>query len=130
MEFISDFKLLPLPYYDIILGIDWLETQSPMRIDWLNKWMCLNVNGNSIQLHGVQPSLPEFSLVELVLVSAVEPVVPQHVMPEPIQLLLQSFANLFKEPKSLPPRRSCNHIIPLIPSAQPVYIRPYQFFPA
>jgi hypothetical protein len=27
----------------------------------------------------------------------------------------------------LPPSRSCNHSIPLIPGAQPVFIRPYRY---
>jgi hypothetical protein len=38
-EFVTDLKLLHLPYYDLILGIDWLAMHSPMRVDWHNKWM-------------------------------------------------------------------------------------------
>jgi hypothetical protein len=36
MVFRANLKLLPLPYYDVILGIDWLELHSPMKVDWLN----------------------------------------------------------------------------------------------
>lgn len=43
VKFISDFKLLPLPYYDVILGVDWLQTY-PMQIDWLNKWFGLSTD--------------------------------------------------------------------------------------
>ena len=32
-------------------------------------------------------------------------------------------------PTELPPSRSCNHSIPLIPGAQPVFIRPYRYPP-
>jgi hypothetical protein len=39
--FVVDLKMLPLPYYDIIVGIDWLESHNPMKIDWLNKWVIL-----------------------------------------------------------------------------------------
>jgi hypothetical protein len=46
-----DLKLIPLPYYDIILGIDWFQKHSPMNIDWVNKWMILQSDGVSIQLH-------------------------------------------------------------------------------
>jgi hypothetical protein len=35
--FVSDLKVLPLPCYDIVVGIDWLELHSPMRIDWLKQ---------------------------------------------------------------------------------------------
>jgi hypothetical protein len=64
-EFISDVKVIPLPYYDMILGIDWLEAQSPMRIDWLHKWMVISINGEQLHLHGLHHSLPAYSLVEL-----------------------------------------------------------------
>lgn len=36
-SFKSDFKLIPLGSYDIILGMDWLEKHSPMQVDWTNK---------------------------------------------------------------------------------------------
>jgi hypothetical protein len=32
-NFVSDLKVLPLPYYDVVVGIDWLELHSPMRVD-------------------------------------------------------------------------------------------------
>jgi hypothetical protein len=70
----ADLKLIPLPYYDIILGIDWLQKHSPMNIDWLHKWMILQSSGGTIQLHGMQPSLPAFSLVEVQLLSELDPV--------------------------------------------------------
>jgi hypothetical protein len=40
-QFNSDLKVLSLPYYDMILGMDWLEGHSPMKIDWLNKWVII-----------------------------------------------------------------------------------------
>jgi hypothetical protein len=32
-EFVADFKLILVPYYDIVLGIDWLQKHSPMNAD-------------------------------------------------------------------------------------------------
>jgi hypothetical protein len=32
LHFISDCKVLPLQYYDMILDFDWLEKYSPMKI--------------------------------------------------------------------------------------------------
>jgi hypothetical protein len=29
---VTDFNVLPLPYYDMIVGIDWLESRSPLQI--------------------------------------------------------------------------------------------------
>jgi hypothetical protein len=34
VSFVSDFKILPLTHYDIVLGMDWLETFSPMQVHW------------------------------------------------------------------------------------------------
>jgi hypothetical protein len=101
-----------------------------MKVDWLSKWMIVNVNGLAEQLHGVQPSLPEFSLVEVLLISNTNTSLPNPMIPSRIQSLLQPFQDLFEEPTTLPPSRSCNQNIPLIPGAQPINIRPYRFSPS
>jgi hypothetical protein len=84
----------------------------------------------SVQLHGLQPSLPAFSLIEVQLLSDVDATPGDTQPPVQITQLLQSFSELFQEPTDLPPRRACDHSIPLIPGAQPVNIRPYRFSPA
>jgi hypothetical protein len=127
VEFISNLKLLPLPYYDMILGVDWLQAYSPMRIDWLNKWMVINFHGSNIQLQGFQPSLPAFPLIELLLISDMQSDGADTQLPVPIQTLLQSFEELFVEPSDLPPSRACNHTILLVAGAQPINVRPYRF---
>jgi hypothetical protein len=33
-QFILDLKVLPLPYYDMILGMDCLDCHSPMKVEW------------------------------------------------------------------------------------------------
>jgi hypothetical protein len=50
LSFVTDLKVLALPYYGMILGIDWLESHSPMKVDWLNKWMVINYKGEFVQL--------------------------------------------------------------------------------
>ena len=39
------------------------------------------------------------------------------------------FDIIFQEPTELPPPRSCDHSIPLIEGANPVFIRPYRYAP-
>jgi hypothetical protein len=39
--FVSDFRVLLLTSYDLIVGMDWLEQFSPMQIHWLQKWMMI-----------------------------------------------------------------------------------------
>lgn len=55
-EFQSNIKIIPLQFYDMIVGMDWLEQHSPMQIHWLHKWMILPYKGHLIQLQGEPPS--------------------------------------------------------------------------
>jgi hypothetical protein len=50
INFVSNLKILPLPFYDLIVGMDWLESNNPMMVDWLNKWIVINHDGVSVQL--------------------------------------------------------------------------------
>lgn len=74
-QFSSDLIVLSLSSYDMILGLDWLESHSPMEVHWGQKWIQIQHQGATVQL--------------------------------------------------LPPSRSCDHTIPLILGAAPVYSRPY-----
>jgi hypothetical protein len=47
-----------------------------------------------------------------------------------IQSLLNTYDDLFQEPTSLPPQRSFDHHIQLLPGAPLVIIRPYKYSPA
>jgi hypothetical protein len=40
-NFISDISFLPLPCYDMVVGMDWLQTFSPMHVDWDHKWLAI-----------------------------------------------------------------------------------------
>lgn len=44
-----------------------------------------------------------------------------------MNLLLQEFANLFKTPQGLPPQRTIDHRIHLLPGTAPVAVRPYRY---
>jgi hypothetical protein len=57
VTFQTDFKLLSLDGYDLILGMDWLESHSPMSIHWAKKWMKFVYKGKDIHLQGVIPKL-------------------------------------------------------------------------
>ena len=40
-DFVSVAKILPLSSYELIVGMDWLASRSPMQVDWHNKWMLI-----------------------------------------------------------------------------------------
>jgi hypothetical protein len=53
--FQSDLKVLPLTAYDIIVGMDWLEAFSPMKVHWQRKWMEIPYKGHCVKLQGLVP---------------------------------------------------------------------------
>ena len=55
-SFAQDLRVLPLHTFDMILGMDWLERFSPMKVHWGNKWMMIPYQGSSILLQGVTAS--------------------------------------------------------------------------
>ena len=48
-------------------------------------------------------------------------------VPAEIQSILDEYATVMSEPKSLPPRRPFGHRIPLKEEAQPVNVAPYRY---
>ena len=55
--------------------------------------------------------------------------VQSDVLPSDIQHILDAFSQVFTVPDSLPPKRACDHAIPLISGATPVNIRAYRYPP-
>lgn len=46
------------------------------------------------------------------------------------QQLLSEFPQIVQPPTTLPPRRDCDHAIPLIEGARPINVRPYRYPPS
>ncbi|XP_062187935.1 uncharacterized protein LOC133891241 [Phragmites australis] len=143
--FSSSLKVFPLQCYDIILGMDWLERHSPMNIDWVAKWISFNHKGTDIKLQGISASslhchsIDDHTLLKLernddiwcvVQLYSVLSIAVQEELSAEIRTLVEKFAEIFEEPTGLPPKRSFEHTIPLLPGAQPFKLRPYRYNPA
>lgn len=142
--FSTDLRVLNLSCYDIVLGMDWLEDNSPIMHHWDKKKMSFLYQGHEITLQGVVPNLTSCTEISAVqLLKIVEADTLQHLIylcpntevtpevhPAPIEQLITEYSVLFEEPKSLPPHRNWDHHIPLMPGTQPVCIRPYRYTPA
>lgn len=63
--FVSDLRILPLQQFDLILGMDWLESFSPMKIHWKLKWMSIPYGNSTVLLQGILPIVPSDTLVQL-----------------------------------------------------------------
>lgn len=117
-EFLTDLKIIPLNCYDMILGMEWLKTQSPMKVDWDAKWMVVNQKEGKKILYGIQANttsclpassaqLQMFEQVDAVLylvqVLVVEET-PVKSIPTVVQQLIKKYSSLFDEPNGLPPK--------------------------
>jgi hypothetical protein len=135
--------------YDAILGFDWLQTHSPMEYDWKNKTLQFSEKGKLIKLQGLtEPTMQLSSMLAtkvynatkgsdvwaFVLVDQLPATLSTTTTTEsPAQPkltnLLQSFKDVFTDPKVLPPTRTYDHAIPLMPSAVPINSRQYHYSP-
>ena len=144
-EFVTDMKVLELGTYAAIFGMDWLEQNSPMTVDWKGKHIAIPSPGGVVHIHGHPstsscPVINSMQLGSLCRQGAVSHMVQlyqvtlgdreaQEATLECIQAILEQYPDVFQEPEGLPPRRNCDHHIPLVPGAQPVNIRPYRHKP-
>ena len=143
----------------MILGEDWLEVVSPIWVNYKTKAIRITLKGKRVELYGIQDktdtctSIGPKKLLNLIqnggvtcclqlsqdaniaLLSdecqtacAIQPADPI-LLPEPIQKLLHQYEHLFSTLNQLPPPRTADHKIQLIPEAQPVKIRPYHYSP-
>lgn len=147
--FSTNFKVLPLGSYDVILGMDWLEYHSPMLIDWPCRCMQIENCGYTILLQGVAAKNQSCALLSCTQLGSInknaavayvvqlcyfegaesEVTVQAHELsPDIVQLLLE-FEDIFLEPTELPPSRDRDHKIPLMQGAQPVNMRQYRHKP-
>jgi hypothetical protein len=129
-QFQHDLPILPLESYDLILGMDGLELRSPMEVHWQSKWLSLPHNGKTMVLQGVTAPSDSDVVIQLLAVSLQDNDSPPEALPPDIVALLQEFPQVFTVPTSLPPKRSCDHAIPLISGATPVNIRAYHYPPS
>jgi hypothetical protein len=62
-SFQSALKVPPLSSFDLIIGMDWLEAFSPMKVHWCNKWMAISYGSSTALLQGIQLELVDYALI-------------------------------------------------------------------
>jgi hypothetical protein len=145
-KFHTDLRLLDLGAYDGVLGMDWLDSFSPMNCDWRGKAISFDYQGNWITLQGVLPvavpSLEQVSVNDLLNLQATNDIwalavlettpssSADHEIQPDVAKLLTEFADVFAEPQGLPPHRQYDHALTLEAGAQPPNIKPYRYSPA
>jgi hypothetical protein len=93
--FVTDLKILPLPSHDMILGLDWLQSFSPMHIHWQQQWISIPYKGQTIFLSGIDSDLPVGTILQLTAVQPEPVIVALPDLPPALTQLLQEFEYLF-----------------------------------
>ncbi|GJX85901.1 retrotransposon-related protein [Tanacetum coccineum] len=143
-----DLYVLPMQGPDVVLGIQWLQHLGKVTHDYARQTMEFNLLGTTftlkgdeslrmkkISLHRMQALLEQDGVygvyeiyhlpleadggdTSLLAASSQRPELDQ---------LLGRFNDLFQVPNSLPPHRSIDHRIHLLPDTKPVNVRPYRY---
>jgi hypothetical protein len=107
---------LPLGSYDMVLGVQWMESLGPILWDFRRGTLAFVRNNHwvnwSAAAAGSTPTPPPLLLA-----------MDSELMDE----LLQEFTPLFQEPTRLPPARSRAHRIHLLPDTAPIAVRQYRY---
>nr|KYP64239.1 Transposon Ty3-I Gag-Pol polyprotein [Cajanus cajan] len=74
----------------------------------------------------LEPSSPTLPLPPQTQQPQTNSTIPS-IAPPPFQSLLIKYCTLFTTPTSLPPSRSTDHSIPLLPNTPPISVRPYHY---
>ncbi|GKE88188.1 reverse transcriptase, partial [Tanacetum coccineum] len=122
--FETDVMILPLGGCEMVLGILWLATLGTIQFDFKNLVMNFVYKGKRCVLRGTSQSTLQWMQGKLLSSSL------SQMGGEPnIQTLLKELNLVFDTPKELPPNRTHDHTIPLLPNTSPINIRPYKHPP-
>ncbi|KAI3742689.1 hypothetical protein L1987_60382 [Smallanthus sonchifolius] len=136
---IVDFFVLPLHGWDMVLGVSWLAKLGPVITDYSTsvfefllhgkqvKWQGDTTMAQAIQFHGFRHLIHSDSIGQLFHLSLVPQDSNPPVYPADLEAVLTKFAAVFTAPLGLPPTRSQDHHIDLIPASNPVSVRPYRY---
>ena len=141
-QFTNSFRVFNIPCYDVMLGMDWLDTCGKMWVDWPKKVMRFRHKWKRITLKGIKDkprSCEPISAAEL------QQLAKQNVLAQLVRLcpisddnstadipfegedVLKDYQQCFSTPKELPPHRSFDHRINMMPGVQPVNVKPYRY---
>lgn len=115
-----DCYTIPLDCYDMVLGVSFLRTLGPILWDFDDLCMTFWRSGKRVLWKGVGSTrwdIPSTSRLHSVQKSETSL----------LDRLLESYSDVFEPPTGLPPQRSCDHMIHLLPDALPVAVRPYTY---
>ena len=143
-EFSSDFRLLELRGYDIILGADWIFAHSPVGFNLRTRALTMTKDGVKHITFQDESLPPNHLLISpkklchllkkqacssvVVLNTLSHDTIPENLqaLPPAISIVLHEYQDVFQEPTELPPPREVDHSIVLLDNTKVVNQRPYR----
>lgn len=104
---------LALDGFDVVLGVKWLKTLGTVSFDFGELWMAFWRDGKPVCWQGID--------------GAVQPTLAIAATENLMEVLLSEYADIFSEPRGLPPPHRHDHRIHLLPDSVPVAVRPYRY---
>jgi hypothetical protein len=83
--------VLALQNFDMVIGMDWLEKHSPMRVHWTQKWLTIPYHNSQLTLQGIITGVLDCQMIELMQLQSVSPAGETEEVPEVVQQLLSKF---------------------------------------
>ncbi|KAK8933363.1 hypothetical protein KSP39_PZI015730 [Platanthera zijinensis] len=135
----TDVYLLPIRGSDMVLGVQWLRQLQRVTFDWAHMTMEFVLGEQQFCLRGLMSSpIKEVSLRSMQQLSGDGQVMAilrevqtgdsgNSEVPVHLQSILTDYADVFQEPRTLPPPRFRDHRIPLKAGAEPTNVRPYRY---
>ena len=128
----------PLGRCDVVFGAQWLHTLGPILWDFAKLWIKFSVNGkkthirlttrvfqhHQFTLHGNLLRKNSHGVIAQLHFIQMQPSAVS-TTPLDLQQILDRYACVFVEPMGLPPSRTKDHRIMLLPGSVPPNIRPY-----
>ena len=144
MDYVIDNYIVPLGSCDMILGVQWLATLGSIIWDFEKLTMEFVFKGRRQFLEGQKNEVVRWAAgAEQKLFSHAVQMFAIHIDLVPLETislqsagkeqrleqLLQEYAGIFEEPKTLLPHRSHDHRIILKEGTSPINVRPYRYPP-
>lgn len=143
-RFITDFLVLSVKGFNLVLGIQWLLSLGPIIWDFAKLTMQFQCGNQTCNLRGIVlgamqlvsssrfskcMSLAGNGPCTVLLTSGDQTILTLKSVPSSseLQKLLGDFEDVFQVPTQLPPPRLQDHKIPLVDESQVVKIRPYRY---
>ncbi|MCH79346.1 RNA-directed DNA polymerase (Reverse transcriptase), partial [Trifolium medium] len=139
-----DVQIFDLGCVDVVLGIEWLRTLGDMIVNWQKQTMSFWFNKEWVTVKGMEDQLGVMETLHSVLCkpwwngvagwkgvknkvnSGVFHTLEEEKSQE-LEQLLNLCAEVFQDPKGLPPKRMKEHVIALKEGEEAVNVRPYRY---